>query len=167
MIRIVGLALFGLFALGLLAFGVVAALELSAGQAPSTAVNQAAVVATGQHEMLATDDKRPATAFQLSEPEAAILANLSSLSSVTSPLATSAPQPEAQPVTFPKLASRHWRDPYAAPMAIKTSAKPVTKLKTSKRLDRHRPRVTHAKPCQCNAIGTLLKSLKLSSDCWT
>jgi hypothetical protein len=158
--------MFGLFALGLLAFGVVAALELSAGPAPSTAVDQAAVVVTGQHEGLATNDKRPATAFQLSEPEAAIFANLSSPNSVTSALATSAPQPAAQPATFPELASRHGRDPYAAATAIKTSAKPVTKLKTSKRLDSHRPRVTHAKPRQCNA-RTLLKSLKLSSDCWT
>jgi hypothetical protein len=83
----------------------------------------------------------------------------------SSVLATSTPLPGAQSATTSNIVSRHWHDPYAINTAIKHTAKNVAIRGTSIGLDNDRPRPRNVKPCRSDAVGAVLRSLKLSSDC--
>jgi hypothetical protein len=162
MIRIVWIAL-----LCLLSFGAVTAFKAIIGPASSTAVDQAARGRTQPHGALAKADKLQVTAARSNEPEPTASTDLAPQSSVSVPLATPASPPAAQSATLPIIVSRHWHDPYAIDTAIKPTAKNVASRRTSKSSDNVRPRPRNVKPCRSDAVGTVLRSLKISSDCET
>ena len=150
-----------------LALGAVTAFKAIIGPASSTAVDQEAAGVTEPYEALAKADKLQVTAIQPHEAQTTASAVLGPQSPVSGHLALPASPPVAQPAPFPNIVSRHWHDPYAIDTTLKPTAKYGVTRKTNNNADSDRQKVTTVKPCRSDAVGAVLRSLKLSTDCET